>query len=76
MKKKITKKQEEKKTEKQEIFHVHPELEGFEIGINSFGEIVSNFDIDRINAFLNKNVADKKLKDINLENTETKEDIE
>lgn len=76
MKKKNSKKQEESKAEKKEIFHVHPELEGFEIGINSFGEIVSNFDIDKINAFLNKNVADKKLKDINLDNTESKEDIE
>ena len=50
----------------QEILHVHPELEGFDIGINSLGEIVSNFDIDTINAFLNKNVADKKLKDSGL----------
>ncbi len=50
----------------QEILHVHPELKGFDISINSLGEIVSNFDIDTINAFLNKNVADKKLKDSGL----------
>jgi hypothetical protein len=49
-----------------EILQVHKELEGFEIGINSLGEIVTNFDIDTINAFLNKNVADKKLKDRDL----------
>jgi hypothetical protein len=58
---------ENPKNEK-EVLHVHPELEGFEIGINSLGEIISNFDIDRINAFLNKNVSDKKLKDRELDN--------
>ena len=42
---------------------VNPELEGFDIQINSFGEIATNFDIDRINAFLNNNVDDKKLRD-------------
>ncbi len=36
-------------------------LEGFDIKINEFGEIESNFDIDRINVFLDKNVEDKKL---------------
>lgn len=43
--------------------NVHSELEGMDIQINSFGEISSNIDIDKINAFLNKNVDDKKLKD-------------
>jgi hypothetical protein len=42
---------------------VHKELEGFDITINSFGEIKTSFDIDKINAFLNKNVDDKKLRD-------------
>ena len=42
---------------------VHKELEGFDITINSFGEIKTNFDIDKINTFLNKNVDDKKLRD-------------
>lgn len=42
---------------------VHKELEGFDIRINSFGEITSSFDMDKINAFLNRNVEDKKLKD-------------
>lgn len=40
---------------------VHKELEGLEIDINSFGEVVTNLDIDKINAFLNENVEDKKL---------------
>lgn len=48
----------EKKTPK-----VNPELEGFEVNINSFGEIKSSLKIDELNQFLNKNVDDKKLKD-------------
>ena len=42
---------------------VNPELDGFEISINRFGEIKSNFEIDRLNEFLNQNVDDKKLRD-------------
>jgi hypothetical protein len=40
---------------------VHKDLEGFEIKVNPLGEITSNFDIDQINKFLDKNVYDKKL---------------
>ena len=42
---------------------VNKELEGFDIKIDSFGEIQSSLPIDKINEFLNKNVEDKKLKD-------------
>lgn len=42
---------------------VNKELDGFNIRINSFGEIVSEYDLDKINGFLNKNVDDKKLRD-------------
>lgn len=38
-------------------------LKGFEIKINEFGEITSELKVDKINAFLNENVEDKKLKD-------------
>ncbi|GAA4399455.1 hypothetical protein GCM10023187_11300 [Nibrella viscosa] len=41
---------------------VHKELEGFDIQINSFGEITTSFEIDKINQFLNKTVDDKKLR--------------
>jgi len=41
---------------------VHKDLEGFDIQINSFGEIISTIDIEKINDFLNKNVDDKKLR--------------
>jgi hypothetical protein len=40
---------------------VHKELQGFDISIDSFGEIKSNMNIEKINAFLNENVDDKKL---------------
>ncbi|MFK7806430.1 MAG: hypothetical protein AB8F74_01390 [Saprospiraceae bacterium] len=39
---------------------VHDELDGFNMKINSFGEITSNFEVDKINAFLDENVKDKK----------------
>ena len=56
---------------------VHKELEGFDIQINSFGEITTSFDIDRINQFLNKTVDDKKLRhrtDLNLKGESTPDD--
>lgn len=40
---------------------VHEDLEGFDIRINEFGEMISNMNIDKINAFLNANVEDRKL---------------
>lgn len=52
-----------KKPKKEETPKVNPELEGFQMNINSFGEISSSFSIDKINEFLNKNVDDKKLRD-------------
>jgi hypothetical protein len=42
---------------------VHKDLQGFEMSIDSFGEIKSNMNIEKINEFLNKNVTDKKLED-------------
>lgn len=41
---------------------VHKELEGFDIRINAFGEIVSTLDIEKINEFLDRHVDDKKLR--------------
>jgi hypothetical protein len=41
---------------------VHKDLEGFDIRINSFGEIMPNIGIDKLNDFLNKHVDDKKLR--------------
>ncbi|MCO6478689.1 MAG: hypothetical protein J5I94_18795 [Phaeodactylibacter sp.] len=41
---------------------VHEELKGFDIKINEFGEIITNFEVDKVNEFLNENVDDKKLR--------------
>lgn len=54
-------KKEPRKTKKKDKPKVNPDLEGFNIEIDSFGEIKTNFNIDKINEFLNKNVEDKKL---------------
>ena len=40
---------------------VHKNLSGLEVSIDSFGEIKSTMDIEKINAFLNEHVEDKKL---------------
>ncbi|MCC5944862.1 MAG: hypothetical protein JJT94_07995 [Bernardetiaceae bacterium] len=50
------------KKEEEEKPKVHKDLEGFEVNINSLGEITSSIDKDKINEFLNKNLYDKKLK--------------
>ena len=56
MDKKETPKKENKPKPK-----VHKDLQGFDVSIDTFGEIRSNMDIEKINEFLNKNVDDKKL---------------
>lgn len=40
---------------------VHKDLDGFNMEIDSFGELKSTFNIEKINEFLNRNVDDKKL---------------
>ena len=40
-----------------------PDIEGFNIKINEFGEIVCTHSMDKINDFLDENVEDKKLLD-------------
>jgi hypothetical protein len=52
---------DDKKKKKEK--HVHKELEGFDVKISPFGQIESNFDVDKINKFLNERVDDKKLRD-------------
>ncbi|QCR24046.1 hypothetical protein [Pontibacter sp. SGAir0037] len=54
----MAKKKESKSKKKA---RVHKDLEGFEIQVNQQGEITSNYSIDQINEFLNRNVEDKKL---------------
>ncbi|MEQ9443646.1 MAG: hypothetical protein RIG62_31695 [Cyclobacteriaceae bacterium] len=52
-----------KRLSKREKPKVNSELDGFDIKIDTFGEIQTNFDIDKINKFLNRHVDDKKLRD-------------
>jgi len=52
-----------KKMKKDGDPEVHEDLKGFDIKINTFGEIKSNIVIDKLNNFLNENVDDKKLRE-------------
>lgn len=54
----MKKKKEEKPSKKPKV---HDELKGFELSVDQFGQIRSNVDIEKINAFLDRNVKDKKL---------------
>jgi len=49
---------------------VHKEIEGFDIKINENGEVESTLSIDEINKFLDKNVEDKKFKNVNVKRRE------
>ncbi len=42
--------------------NVNPELKGFQIKINEFGQMEQTRTLDNLNAFLNAAVNDKKLK--------------
>ena len=57
----MAKKKESKPIKIKPKARVHKELDGMEVSINTFGEIRSNMNIEKINEFLNKNVDDKKL---------------
>ena len=52
-----------KKVTKDKAPKVHENLSGFNIKINEFGEVSTNFAVDRLNSFLDENVDDKKLRD-------------
>lgn len=73
----MAKKKSKKEKEKPKV---NKDLEGFDIKINSFGEIVTSYDLDKVNDFLDKNVDDKKLKSrselLKKKNTPKEEDLE
>ena len=48
---------------KEDKAKVHKDLKGLEIDVNTFGEVTTNLDIDKINEFLDDQVEDKKLVD-------------
>lgn len=41
---------------------INSSIEGLEVNVNEFGEITSTLKAEQMNAFLNENVYDKKLK--------------
>ncbi|MCB9226577.1 MAG: hypothetical protein R2836_05910 [Chitinophagales bacterium] len=47
---------------------VHKDLKGLDFKINTFGEIKSSMDLDKLNNFLNENVDDKKLNEEQIKN--------
>ena len=51
----------------------HPDLGKFDISVTEFGEIEGSMSIDKINKFLDHNVADKKLSKKQIATGETKE---
>ena len=55
-------KKKSRKKRKKPTQGTNTKLPGFDIKINSFGEIESTYGIDTINTFLNDNLEDKKLK--------------
>lgn len=58
----MARKKESKKPVKQ-VPKVNTELEGFEMSIDTFGEIHSSMPIEKINEFLDRTVEDKKLQE-------------
>jgi len=65
-----------KKSEKKKKADVHDELEGLDLTINEFGEVIGNKKIEELNQFLDKHVSDKKLEDRSGKFGEEQEDEE
>lgn len=63
-----------KKIRKEDVAKENENLPGFDIRINTFGEVQSSYDIDEVNAFLNENLRDKKLKNKIRKNKEKPEE--
>lgn len=63
-----------KKIRKEDVAKENENLPGFDIRINTFGEVQSTYDIDEVNAFLNENLRDKKLKNKIRKNKEKPEE--
>lgn len=62
-----------KKTTTKDKAKINPDLEGLSVNINSLGEVVTSYDIDKLNQFLNDNVDDKKLRDRNPDGNQDEE---
>ncbi len=62
--------------EKKKQSQLHKDLKGFDVRINPFGQIESNFDIDKVNKFLNENMDDKRIKGQKAETTDVDDESE
>lgn len=65
-----------KKFTKKDKADVHSELKGFEISINSFGEMETNYSIEKLNEFLNKKVEEDEKKDKDTPKTPPQEGVD
>ena len=52
---------------------VNPALEGLDVHVNEFGEIITSFEADKINEFLDKKLYDKKIGNQDAETGSLKE---
>lgn len=59
------------KSNKKQSQKVHKELDGFDIKINSNGEVETSIPIDELNNFLDKHTEDKKFKNIDVKRKKT-----
>lgn len=55
-----------RKIKVQEKPQVNEALNGFDVTINEFGEIISSFDVGKLNLFLDETVEDKKFKGVTV----------
>jgi hypothetical protein len=55
-----------RKVKNTDLPQVNQALKGFNIEINEFGEIISSYDINKLNTFLDKSVDDKKFRGIEV----------
>ena len=59
----MKKKKKKQETPKEEKASFHEGLEGFDIKVNTFGQMETSFEIDKLNAFLNKAKSEAKKED-------------
>lgn len=50
----MPRKKKKQETPKEDKASFHEGLEGFDIKVNTFGQMETSFEIDKLNAFLNK----------------------
>ena len=56
----MPRKKKKPETPKEDESSFHEGLEGFDIKVNTFGQMETSFEIDKLNAFLNKAKAKAK----------------